>query len=96
MVWPDFRSFGNIETAFLDVSRKVGGEWLFQAMALILIVANVNGFLCFAFGWIEIPEASPADRRRRGQVHLRLGYSEPMRQIGRHESVLPLLGWRIE
>ena len=42
MVWPDFRSFGNIETAFLDVSRKVGGPWLFQAMAVILIVANVG------------------------------------------------------
>jgi len=42
MVWPDFHTFGNVETAFLDVSRKVGGGWLFQAMAIILIVANVG------------------------------------------------------
>ncbi len=42
LVWPDFHTFGNIETAFLDVSRKVGGDWLFQAMAVILIVANAG------------------------------------------------------
>lgn len=42
LLWPDFHTFPNVETAFLDVSRKVGGEWLFQAMAVILIVANVG------------------------------------------------------
>ena len=42
LVWPDYHTFGNLETAFLDVSQKVGGAWLSQAMALILIVANVG------------------------------------------------------
>jgi putrescine importer len=41
-VWPDYRTFANVETAFMDVSRRVGGEWLFQAMGVILIVANVG------------------------------------------------------
>lgn len=45
LVWPDFHTFTSIETAFLDVSRKVAGEWLFQAMAIILIVANVGSGL---------------------------------------------------
>ncbi|MCC6389726.1 MAG: APC family permease [Bryobacterales bacterium] len=45
MVWPDYHTFPNLETAFLDVSRKVGGEWLFHAMALILIVANIGSGL---------------------------------------------------
>jgi putrescine importer len=31
-----------METAFMDVSRKVGGEWLFQAMGIILIIANIG------------------------------------------------------
>jgi amino acid transporter len=39
-VWPDYHTFANVETAFLDVSRKVGGDWLFQAMGIILVVAN--------------------------------------------------------
>ena len=45
LVWPDFHTFPVIETAFMDVSRKVGGSWLFQAMGLILIVANAGSGL---------------------------------------------------
>jgi putrescine importer len=45
LVWPDFHTFTNVETAFMDVSRKVGGWWLFQAMGIILIVANVGSGL---------------------------------------------------
>ncbi len=38
-VWPDYQTFPNLETAFIDVCRRVGGAALFQAMAIILIVA---------------------------------------------------------
>lgn len=41
-VWPDYRTFLNIETAFMDVARRVGGPMLFEAFALILIVANLG------------------------------------------------------
>jgi len=44
-VWPDYTSFPSLETAFLDVTRLVGGEALFQAMGLILIVACVGSGL---------------------------------------------------
>jgi amino acid transporter len=39
MVWPDYKSFPNLETAFLDVTRVVGGSLLFQAMGWVLVVA---------------------------------------------------------
>jgi amino acid transporter len=39
MVWPDYHTFTSLETAFLDVCLRAGGVLLFQAMALILIVA---------------------------------------------------------
>ena len=39
-VWPDFSSFPSLETAFLDVSKVVGGKLLFQGMALTLILAS--------------------------------------------------------
>ncbi len=45
LVWPDYRTFGNLETAFLDVSRKVGGEWMFQSLAVVLIVASFGSGL---------------------------------------------------
>jgi putrescine importer len=43
-VWPDYSTFPRLETAFLDVTGRVGGNLLFQAMAVILIVA------CFGSG----------------------------------------------
>jgi putrescine importer len=43
-VWPDYSTFRNLETAFLDVTGRVGGDVMFQAMAIILIVA------CFGSG----------------------------------------------
>lgn len=42
IVWPDYSSYPNIETAFVDVTRRVGGVVLFQAMALLLVVANIG------------------------------------------------------
>jgi amino acid transporter len=45
LVWPDWQSFPNVETAFMDVTRRVGGEVLFQALAFILILANLGSGL---------------------------------------------------
>jgi len=44
-VWPDFRTFPDIATAFMDATRKVGGSGLFEAMVLLLIVANLGSGL---------------------------------------------------
>ncbi|HEY3936315.1 MAG TPA: APC family permease [Bryobacteraceae bacterium] len=44
-VWPDYHTFRNLETAFLDVTRVVGGNSLFQAMGLILVIASVGSGL---------------------------------------------------
>ena len=44
-VWPDFHLFTNLETAFMDVTKVVGGPILFGAMAVILIVANLGAGL---------------------------------------------------
>lgn len=45
VVWPDYSSFPNIETAFIDVTRRVGGPILFQAMAVLLVIANIGAGL---------------------------------------------------
>ena len=44
-VWPDWHSFPNLETAFMDVTQRVGGVILFQAMAFTLILANLGSGL---------------------------------------------------
>ena len=44
-VWPDYNSFPNAETAFFDVSDRVGGSLLFNAIAIILFVACLGSGL---------------------------------------------------
>ena len=42
MVWPDYASFPQVETAFMDVSRRVGGESLFYFVSVALVVAGLG------------------------------------------------------
>ena len=50
IVWPDYSTYPNIETAFIDVTRRVGGPVLFEAMALLLVVANIGAGLTTQVG----------------------------------------------
>jgi putrescine importer len=50
LAWPDYQTFTNIETAFMDVTRRVGGSLLFQAMAVLLVVANIGAGLTSQVG----------------------------------------------
>ena len=40
--WPTYKTFPNLETAFMDVCLRVGGVLLFEAMAVILIIACIG------------------------------------------------------
>jgi putrescine importer len=44
-VWPDYKSFPSIETAFMDVCSRVGGSGLFQIMAVTMILASIGSGL---------------------------------------------------
>ncbi len=50
LVWPNWRSFPNLETAFMDVTRRVGGPLLFDAIAVILVVSNFGAALSGQIG----------------------------------------------
>lgn len=50
LVCPDYHTFANIETAFIEVSGRVGGMMLFQAMALLLVIANIGAGLTTQVG----------------------------------------------
>jgi len=45
LAWPTYGTFPTLETAFMDVCLRVGGLLLFQAMAIILIVACIGSAL---------------------------------------------------
>ena len=42
LAWPDYTSFPSIDTAFIDVTGRVGGFYLLQATAIMLVVANIG------------------------------------------------------
>jgi len=48
-VWPDWHSFRNLETAFMDVCMRAGGVALFQVMGAVLLISQfgsgLNGHL---------------------------------------------------
>lgn len=49
-IWPDWHSFTNLETAFMDVCQRVGGMPLFQAMGAILVLAALGSGLTGGLG----------------------------------------------
>lgn len=49
-VWPDYNSFTNPETAFFDVSARVGGQFLFNAIAIVLFIACLGSGIAAQVG----------------------------------------------
>jgi putrescine importer len=43
MVWPDYRTFSPVETAFMDIGKLVGGAALFYFLSFVLVVAGLAG-----------------------------------------------------
>lgn len=41
-VWPDYKTYPHMETAFMDVARRVGHLGLFDAMAVVLVVSSLG------------------------------------------------------
>ena len=50
LVWPDYSTFTNMETAFFDVGQLVGGDCLFKALGWIMIAACVGSGLAGQVG----------------------------------------------
>jgi putrescine importer len=44
-VWPNWHTFPNLETAFMDICQRVGGVVLFQAMGALLIFSALGSAL---------------------------------------------------
>jgi amino acid transporter len=45
LAWPAYQTFPNPETAFMDVTRRVGGIWLFQGVGFLLVLAYLGSAL---------------------------------------------------
>ena len=72
-IWPDWHTFSNLETAFMDVCHRVGGVFLFQAMGGVLLLAALGSALTGAIGAAKLLFAMGRDgvlpRKFFGYVH---------------------------
>lgn len=50
LAWPDYTTYTHIETAFIEVTGRVGGIGLFRAMAVLLVVANIGAGMTMQVG----------------------------------------------
>ena len=50
LIWPNWHTFPNLETAFMDVCERVGGTFLFEAMGVILLLASLGSALTGGLG----------------------------------------------
>jgi putrescine importer len=82
-VWPDWRSFPSLVTAFMDICRRVGGMLLFNAMGVILIVAAFGSGLTGTLGAARLLFGMGRDGvlPRRIFGHLKAGSSTPTYNI---------------
>jgi amino acid transporter len=78
LAWPDFQAFKNVETAFMDVTQLVGGGWLFQAMAILLVLANVGAGLTAQVGAARLLFGMGRDGALPGRV---FAYLHPKRNV---------------
>ncbi len=54
LVWPDYRTLVNPETAFMDVARVVGGSKLFVGFGAILLVSSLATGLAGLIGAVRL------------------------------------------
>jgi putrescine importer len=83
LVWPNWHSYHDVTTAFMDISNRVGGAWLFNAMGVILILAAFGSGLTGGLGAAKLLFGMGRDNvlPRRVFGHLRSDGSTPSYNI---------------
>jgi amino acid transporter len=61
MIWPDFKSFPDQDTAFVSAAGRAGGPWMFHVMNFTLLVATMGSSLGAQLGSVRLLYAMGRD-----------------------------------
>jgi len=91
LIVPDYHAFADIETAFMDVTRKVGGKHLFQGMGIVVILSSFGAALAGEVAAARVLLAMGRDDVLPSRVFARLnsGSDNPTANI----FVISLIAW---
>jgi amino acid transporter len=83
LVWPDYQSFPDPDTAILDLGKQVGGVLMFHLLTFVLLVAGLASALTGQAGASRLLFAMGRDRviSQRIFSHLDAHYNTPTRAI---------------
>ena len=83
LVWPDYRTFPQQDTAILDIARLIGGPWMFGAITFVLLVAGLASALTGQAGASRLLYGMGRDGviSRRIFAHLDARHATPTRSI---------------
>ncbi len=83
LVWPDYSSFPDADTAILDIGHRIGGVLMFGSLTFILLVAGIASALTGQAGASRLLYAMGRDGviSRKVFAHLHPQYATPARAV---------------
>lgn len=85
LIWPDFRTYPDPDTAFVSAAGRAGGPWMFHLMNFTLLVATIGSSLGAQLGAGRLLYAMGRD----GVISRRFfGYLDPIRNTPKYSLLL--------
>ena len=81
LIWPDFHTFPDVDTAYVAVAGRAGGIWMLHAMNFTLLVATMGSSLGAQLGSVRLLYAMGRD----GALPKKFfGYLDPLHNVPRY------------
>jgi putrescine importer len=61
LIWPDFQTFPDVDTAYVSAAGRAGGPWMFHAMNFTLLAATMGSSLGAQLGSVRLLYAMGRD-----------------------------------
>jgi putrescine importer len=85
LIWPDFNTYPDLDTAFVSVAGRAAGPWMFYTVNFTLLVATVGSSIGAQLGAVRLLYAMGRDNVISRQF---FGVLEPLRNTPRNNILL--------